>query len=145
MPPRRRKAGRSRITLDISESGPLLEGKGPEVIRAFLDETKLDVAQRGHDMLQQAMPATFKHSTGAYAKRVIVERAQKYNDQVITDQGWAGTGVPGPWLEGTSERNKTTRFKGYRLFRKTRLKLRKEVTPIAQANLDRYLSRLGGG
>lgn len=143
MPPRRRKAGRSRITLTMDTNGPLFEdGKPTAVIHKFLDETKEDAAQEGYRLLQDRFASTFKHPTGRYAKRVIIDRAGKYNDQVITDQGPKGGALYGPWLEGTGSRNKTTRFKGYKNFRKIRLWLRKQVTPMAQEKLDRYLEKL---
>lgn len=53
-------------------------------------------------------------STGNYRRNV----RPVWKDQLsalITDGGV----IYGPWLEGTSSRNETTRFKGYASFRKT--------------------------
>ncbi|HEY5986047.1 MAG TPA: hypothetical protein VIV12_06620 [Streptosporangiaceae bacterium] len=137
----RRRAGRSRIglTIDVEVFGPLFEAGVPEhVIHDFLDETKEEVAQLGYNEVRARLGSVLKHPTGHYESRIRTERASRYNDQVITDGGV----IYGNWLEGTSQRNKTTRFKGYRVFRRIRLKLRKQVTPIAQQNLDHYLQRL---
>ena len=50
----------------------------------------------------------------------------------------------GPWLEGTSKRNSSTRFKGYHLFRQTRQALQKLAPEIGQAELDKVIGRIGG-
>lgn len=137
MPPRRRKAGTSRIGLTVDLNGPFFDRAVREgVIRRFLDETKRAVATQGVNELHSAM-RVFKHPTGSYRAH-ITERAARSDNRIITDQGI----IYGPWLEGTSSRNRSSRFKGYRLFRKTRLRLRKKVTPIAQAKLDKYIGRL---
>jgi hypothetical protein len=49
-----------------------------------------------------------------------------------------------PWLEGTSKRNDSTGFKGYGLFRRTRLQLQKMAPQVAQAELEKVLPRMGG-
>jgi hypothetical protein len=48
------------------------------------------------------------------------------------------------WLEGTSSRNQSTKFKGYHLFRKTRAELDKRSPEIGQAVLDELMPELGG-
>lgn len=52
--------------------------------------------------------------------------------------------VYGPWLEGTSSRNQTTRFKGYASFRKTRDWLDKNVKKIIRPRVKRLVRSLGG-
>jgi hypothetical protein len=49
-----------------------------------------------------------------------------------------------PWLEGDSKRNQSTGFKGYHTFRRTRLRMRKQVTPFARDRIREYLLRMGG-
>lgn len=133
--PRRRTAGRSSIQVTLS--GPVFErAVRAGVIRRFLRDTKREVADLGVTELRAATKV-FRHSTGRYRSH-IVERVVSGDNRVITDQGI----VYGPWLEGTSARNRGSRFKGYRLFRKIRLRLRKKVTPLAQARLDRYVGEL---
>ena len=59
---------------------------------------------------------TTRGSTGHYRRNVSgrVETAFGEVKGVLTDGGV----IYGPWLEGTSSRNMTTRFKGYASFRK---------------------------
>lgn len=129
--------GKSRLT--VTTHGALFdEGRPQQVVEDFLRETVDEVAQRGHGLLQDRFRATFKHPTGAYAKRVVVDRAKTEDARVITDHFV----IYGSWLEGTSTRNKSTRFKGYQSFRKVRLQLRKLSAPIAQQNLDKAIGEL---
>ena len=73
------------------------------------------------------------------ADKAAQEWAQN-TTQALADKGvvWS------PWLEGTSKRNDSTGFKGYGLFRKTRLQLQKLAPQIAQEQLDKVISRMGG-
>jgi hypothetical protein len=63
-----------------------------------------------------------------------------YGDQLINDGGI----VYGPWLEGASKRNSSTRFKGYHQFRRTRTRLRKLYGEVAQQKLTEFIGRMGG-
>jgi hypothetical protein len=50
--------------------------------------------------------------------------------------------IYGPWLEGTSSRNQSTRFKGYQTFRRTWQALGRRVRPIATPILARFIGRM---
>ena len=49
-----------------------------------------------------------------------------------------------PWLEGTSKRNRSTRFKGYHTFFRTRLRLARELQALIAPQLAAYLRKMGG-
>jgi hypothetical protein len=127
--------GRSRIT--VSTRGALFdEGRPKQVVDKFLRDTREEVGQRGLALLKDRMHATFKHPKGHYEAQVVLDRRE--DDVLITDHFV----IYGSWLEGTSTRNRSTRFKGYQNFRKVRLQLRKLSGPIAQQNLDKALGEL---
>lgn len=50
--------------------------------------------------------------------------------------------VYGPWLEGISSRNKTTRFKGYASFRKTTDLLNKKAKGVLQKRINAAVREL---
>ena len=52
--------------------------------------------------------------------------------------------IYGPWLEGTSDRNKTTRFKGYGTFRQVGQELEKKSDDILNKHIKRTVKRLSG-
>lgn len=77
-------------------------------------------------------------ATGFYQEHVRKEVVGQYNDVVISDPV-----VYGPWLEGVSERNRSTRFKGYHLWRHTKQYLRQVAPDIAEQKFKEYADRMG--
>ena len=75
-------------------------------------------------------------STGNY-RRNISTKVTNLNG-LITDGGV----IYGPWLEGESSRNQTTRFKGYFTFRKTSQELQKKSRKVFDAHLRRFVNRM---
>jgi hypothetical protein len=127
--------GKSRIS--VTTRGALFdEGKPKQVVTEFLEESRQEVAQRGLALLKDRMGATFKHPKGHYEAQVVLDKRE--DDVLITDHFV----IYGSWLEGTSTRNRSTRFKGYQNFRKVRLQLRKVWKEVAQQNLDKALEKL---
>lgn len=133
---------RINVTIDTTKTGPLFDGGATKALYAWLDATKIAVAERGIDVLIERALKMDKseRSTGHYATTFRRASVNSYNDQLITDGGI----IYGPWLEGDSKRNQKSRFKGYHQFRRTRQQLQAEAKPIAQAQLDRYIVEMGG-
>ena len=81
----------------------------------------------------QARPG--QASTGHYRRSI---HGQMSGGQgVIHDSGV----VYGPWLEGVSRRNSTTRFKGYSMFRQTRDWLEGQMSRVMGTHVMRVLRR----
>jgi hypothetical protein len=131
----KRKAGKSQVKL-TTRGTFFNEPERKAEITAWIDRTKEEVAKLGFDLVQARFKKAFKHPKGKYAEHVIVNRVSE--DMVITDQFV----IYGSWLEGTSARNKSTKFKGYSSFRKTRLELRKRAIKLGQEKLDELVGRL---
>jgi len=66
-------------------------------------------------------------STGNYRRNVSAEVRPSLS-VVLSDGGV----IYGPWLEGVSSRNQSTRFKGYATFRKTGQWLNKQIPKEAE-------------
>ena len=98
-------------TIDVDVSGALLDGRGPEVLRDFTEQVQQDVGQQAHSEVAQIMDMSFRHPTPYYETQVTVQ--QRGPDVIVHDRGV----IYGPWLEGVSQRNAATRFKGYHMFR----------------------------
>jgi len=62
----------------------------------------------------------------------------------VIEDGHPKRVIYGPWLEGVSSRNQTTRFKGYASFRRTEQWLQSRVKPEAKAFVRRYTKKLNG-
>jgi len=133
----------TRINLEVETKGPFFTGDYQRELHSFLDEAKAEVAQLGVNRIQQRIGARAKDPSGGYAGSVITDVVQPFNDQQIHLRYPAVT--YGPWIEGTSTRNASTRFKGYRIFRQARSWLRKQATPIFQEKIDQFVARMNGG
>jgi hypothetical protein len=121
--------------------GPLWDGEANAAVERWLAVTRERVAAEGVLMLKAFPMDKTGRARGGFQANVA--RVTRSDWQVIP-----GPKIPGvtwsPWLEGTSRRNDTTRFKGYHLFRRTRILLARNWRRDAQAELLRYLAAMGG-
>ena len=134
-------AGELTVTAYTAVSGPIADGHAGEVLDRYAKDVRQAVADRGTELLRSfPMDKTGRARGGFQANLRIVDRgaALAIPAPMIRGVTW------GPWLEGTSKRNQSTRFKGYHLFRKTRLELDRQAGPIAEQVLLKYLPQIGG-
>lgn len=124
------------MDVDVRLNGPWFDGSAERTIGAFLNEAKNDVADRGVNLMHEST-WHFKHPTGYWESQIQTDR--QADDIVIHDDV-----VYNAWLEGVSSRNKTTRFKGYRIWRLAGQHLQALAPEIAQRTLSRFIGRLGG-
>lgn len=122
---------------EVTFRGPLFDGRALSALGQFEAEAVREVAKRGEEIVDAELSQNLKNPTGHYQSqvKVTVDRG----DSVVSDSGV----IYGPWLEGTSSRNQTTRFKGYASFRKSAQKLKREAPAIANKALRKYVGRMG--
>lgn len=125
--------------VEVTMKGPLFDGSATRIMDDFVEDASREIAEAGVNAVQDRLGQVLKDDTGRYRGKVTTDRASAEGWN-ITDGGV----VYGPWLEGTSSRNKTTRFKGYQTFRRTRQWLDGRATKIAESKLGRYLNQMGG-
>lgn len=131
----RRPSGKSYVRVTLS--GPFFTSfRRNAIMRGFLTEAVATVSEMTDAELKVQMDAKFKHPTGYFASRVLMTPTSDYR-RVIDDPV-----IYGPWLEGTSRRNRSNRFKGYKIWKRTRQLMRKQATPIAQKILDGWIAGL---
>jgi len=130
----------TRISAYVTVAGPLMEGRGPAVLQQFFDDATKLVAEAGRDELRKRATSKPRHPTGATAGAIVVRDFAK-GKTIITDYPEV---LYAPWLEGVSARNQSSRFRGYRMFKLTRGRLRKRVGPLVQDLLNRAVAELGG-
>ena len=131
-------AGKTTVDLGVTVSGPLADGSARNILNEWLDESKRKIADYAVRQLQAVHMDKTGRATGHYQSEIRTSLLA-YNDVLIHDPV-----VYGPWLEGTSERNRSTRFKGYHLWRRARDETRREADNLAQDLLPPYLDRIGG-
>lgn len=127
------------IDIDVTLSGPIFDGRAAKALDDFLTEAEDVVADEGVNRVRARLGQVLRNPTGAYSSRVTTDLQQ--DDRVVTD----ARSIKGPWLEGTSSRNRTTRFKGYRTFRAIGQDLQDDAARIAEREvLPKFLQRMNG-
>jgi hypothetical protein len=132
------------MAVKIILTGPVFDGQAEVAARDFVRSLTAEIADIGRDWIKldtERMDKSGRGGTGAAAGGVKVAGA---GGQFVVSGGIREGEYAWPWLEGTSRRNQTTGFKGYHSFRRTTLRMRKQVTPFAQAELAGFISRMGG-
>jgi len=131
-------------TTKVILSGPLFDGQAAAAAADFTDSLAGEIAEIGRTWIRLDTDRMVKSGSDTGAAAAGVELAGG-NGQYVIKGGIRKGEYDWPWLEGTSRRNMSTGFKGYSTFKRTRLRMRKQVTPFAQQRLEEYLIRMGGG
>jgi hypothetical protein len=124
------------VDIQVDLSGPLFDGRWQRGMDQMVEEAQGEIAQQALERVQYFLDRSIKHPTPYYETQII---RQRRNDlEVVHDRGI----VYGPWLEGTSRRNQSTRFKGYAAFRRAREAVAQLAPGIIQQVVARHLGRL---
>jgi hypothetical protein len=116
----------------VTTHGPIFDGRAAREVDHFLKASQQEIGETGAQMVQAQLDRVLQNPTGYYRSRVT------YRDPRVTDSGV----VYGPWLEGVSSRNQTSRFRGYATFRRVTQALQHEAEHTAQRVLPPYLRRM---
>jgi len=124
---------------NVTITGPLLRSDvSPRIHRAV---TKIirEVSYAGEDNVQAQLVPGHGVQSGRFRFYVRGKLTKSLHGAIF-----AGDYVKGAWLEGTSSRNQTSRFKGYAMFRKGRDRTDKQVQAIGDAIFKGLVAELGG-
>lgn len=122
--------------IEVDMRGPMLDGRGLSILADICEEVEFEIAGQGLADVQYNLDRSIKHPTPYYETQIRVRNAG--TSHIVDDRGV----IYGPWLEGISERNQTTRFKGYASFRRAAQGLQAKTEPLATAVIRRNLGRL---
>lgn len=132
-------------TTKVTLTGPIFDGQATVAARDFTRALAAEIAEIAQTWIKldtARMDKSGRGGTGAAAGGVKIHGEGA--SWVVS--GGINEGVYSwPWLEGTSKRNQTTEFRGYHTFRRTRLRMRKQVKPYGEQLLAEFIERMGGG
>ena len=136
-------AGSFKVEISADVGGPFMHA---DIGAALGDWAQNTAKELGDEGVRQLKAWPFKggghgHSHGGFQANLKVLQkgpVARIPGPMITGVTWS------PWLEGTSQRNSSTRFHGYHLFRKTAQQLRKQAPEIGDRELAKIMPRLGG-
>lgn len=132
------------VTARIRVTGPLADGRADAALDSFRRDLEETLARQGESIVRDKANRMNKSGRG------LTGRAAAHVHARNEGGSWAvvGTSEAGqawwPWLEGTSKRNYTTRFKGYHTFRLVRGILDKRAQRVAEERLRKYLGEMNG-
>ena len=129
------------IRIRVSASGPMFDHRADQLAQAATEEIVSTISRETQNRLVGTMAFTFRHPTPYYWTQVWTRKVSPTLHEVDD----ARSGQPmiyGPGLEGTGSRNKTSRFKGYKIWRHVRQLMQSQASTIAHRILAPYLSRM---
>ena len=130
---------KTRVKLE----GPLFTGEAAKAAEEFTTALAAQIAAIGQTWIKIEAHGFDKSGRNTGAAADGVKLVGEGRDWVIRGGIRAGE-YSWPWLEGTSKRNTTTQFRGYKTFSRTRARMRKQVTPWAQEELTKFIAEMGG-
>jgi hypothetical protein len=125
--------------VDVTYRGPVFDGRAQAMTDRAVREMEHHLGSVGADYVRGELERVLRKETPEY--RLRITSTEYPSRSVINDDG----SVKGPWLEGTSSRNRTTRFKGYSTFRRMTQKLNAEAGRILAPYVDRLVDRINHG
>ncbi len=143
-------------SVQVRLRGPVLNGQAPPIINDTLRLTVGDVAAEGERIVKGELVPGHGLVTGHYRRSIHGETTGVRAGIALAAAG-VGAGqffasphgiihdsqvIYGPWLEGVSSRNQSTRFKGYSMFRKARQQLETTKGVFLQRRVQQALQRL---
>lgn len=127
------------IRVEASATGPLFETAVTARVETAIADIVREVTELGVQRLTSAFPTGVPVVTGNLRRNVHPTIA---GPMAQIDSGGV---VYGAWIEGTSSRNESTRFKGYATYRRATQYLNDEVVPAVVDKRAKKLARELGG
>jgi hypothetical protein len=122
---------------DVDLSGvPFLQpGRAQAAVARFAAEVTDEVSAQLIADWHQNLDRSIRHPTPYYETQLVNQRVEPTLHRVH-DRGV----VYGPWLEGTSSRNRTTRFRGYSSLRRARQSTVARIPSLVAIPLRRFIA-----
>ena len=123
----------------VTITGPLFDGRAIRAVDPMMAGVVRELTARGNEIIDDLLQASIRQPSSPpfYQARVLHET--RANTGVIHDSGV----IYGPWLEGISSRNRSTRFKGYSSFRRGAQRVQQEASRRMGAALKRWAATYG--
>lgn len=119
-------------TVHVRLRGALVQGRAPAIVDHMIEQAVAEVADYTKFEVLTQLDSVLQHPTGHYESQIRDQPMTRFLHR-IHDSGV----VYGPWLEGVSSRNATTRFKGYHTFRIVRGRMSRKMTAVVEAHFAR--------
>ena len=140
---------------DVTLSGPLFDGQAERIVARACEAIRARISEEGERLAQATLTGAVRtHPTGRAERSAVttetsrVFQSGRYTMPVTVSRDETAVTSDlasyGPWLEGASSRNLTTRFRGYHSFRLAGQELGRLAPGIADETLQPYIRQLNG-
>ena len=123
--------------MTVTVSGPFFAAGALALVKDAIDEAVREVSEKGAENVQEHLYAGHGVRTGKFRASITGQLTPSRHGIVF-----ARDAVKGPWLEGTSRRNLTTRFKGFAMFRRGRDRTDRQAQAIADKIIGNLVRKL---
>jgi len=118
----------------VTLTGPMFDGRAADEVAEIAWDVARTVADQASANVHQYLNENIQYPTPYYETQIL--RRDQRPDAHVTDRGI----IYGPWLEGVSKRNQTTRFKGYHSFRDATNLVVEQIPALAAPVVARHLA-----
>jgi hypothetical protein len=126
------------MTEAVKISGAFFKGDVGRQSRRAVSKIVGQVAAVGKREVQNDLTKGHGRDEGKYRRGI------RRKTKGLTALVWASNGMIAAWLEGTSKRNRTTKFKGFRIFANARTRTDKKAGNEARRGVAELVRLLGG-
>jgi hypothetical protein len=127
-----------KLKLDTRKMGPFFSGAMQRHLHLAVDEAAQEIVTLGANHLRGDLgEPPFENPTGWYKSHITPKRVGAMWE--VQDSGV----VYGPWLAGTSSRNKKSRFKGYKHWRRLFAYMDRIAGPVVEKMIAKAIGRMG--
>ncbi len=142
-------AADSRPQIHVTMRGPVFESSRHAIMAEMMHDAIGAIVDEGERIVVKGLDVAIYDHGGAHPNRYHpTGHARRMVAGDVTDSQhgvihWNNL-IYGPWLEGTSSRNDSTRFKGYAVFRQATDQLQSKALDIAREYAAKAVARLNG-
>jgi hypothetical protein len=134
----------------VIATGPLFDGRAHQATANYCRETEGIIAMQAVTEIRAFLPTQYKYlgHGGNPQDNPVPQGAGHYEASIRSEMTVEGVIVSddqviyGPWLEGVSERNQASRFKGYGAFRKISQQVNATAGSVAELHMPQLIMEL---
>lgn len=127
------------MDVTVTSTGPLFDGRFQGAMDGIIDEAVEVLAGFALERVHFQLDKSIRNPTPYYETQITQQKISR-GLEVVHDRGI----IYGPWLEGTSRRNASSKFKGYASFRKAAQQLQQQAQELVDNVIVRNIRKLGG-
>jgi hypothetical protein len=125
------------LNIDVSVRGPLFSAAAAPAVKDITHDVVTELVDEGEKRVVLQLYPGHGLKTGHYRRSIHGDMLSSLHGRIHDSKV-----VYGPWLEGVSRRNQTTRFRGYAMFRNAKQQIERITGAVMEQHVRRFLGRM---